>query len=761
MINSMEQDMERQLHSRGIEAEVVVVGAGIAGISAALAAARQGRETVLITDRPIPGGSASSEIRVGPGGADAPVWNRYARETGIVEEIFNHIYYKAQNAGKWRWFYFDQIYFDLLLSQPRLRLFLNTSVFAAETDGQCKITAVKGLQLRSETVFTFSGKMFIDCTGDGTLGFLSGAHFRMGREGKEEFGEYRAPEKPDRGTMGATLLFTSVVCHKPVAYHAPEWAIKVPQLPTFPRIQKYINKMPDGSYYGFWWVEYGGQLDSVHDDGEVLLHLRRLVAGLWDYIKNSGDFPDVEKHEMNWMGYLAGKRESRRLIGPYIATSDDFKNQREFEDAVGYVGWPIDIHPPEGYLSPEEGCGCTHDILPGPADFPFRCIYSVNIPNLLFAGRHPSCTHEALGTLRLIPTTGEMGQAAGIAAAICIENGFFPAELSRQAMPELQRRLLRTDQTIWGRPLREAGDISRTARVSASSEDILENAQREHFRFLKQSVGLILPVEETFEGIYLYLSADAPARATVDFYTCDGVPQNYRAKEKAASSSCTVEKEGWYWFDAPLQGLQGGKIFILLHGESGIRVYYSYRRLTGVLGITCAGTTLGYDSPYEQINGGGYISLLPCFRVKNPRGFYSPQNVNNGFMRVYGALNLWRSAAFDGHGAEWLRLDFDKKHTVSRIELVLNSDLNHKRLQPTIDAVSPELLKDFALYAVTEDGERLLHCQKENFQRFLPVDFPAVEATGVLLKAYGTWGYPHAEVFDLRVYGPAPETAKE
>ena len=140
--------------------------------------------------------------------------------------------------------------------------------------------------------------------------------------------------------------------------------------------------MPDGSFYGFWGLEYGGTLDSIHDDDEVIRHLRKLIYGVWDYIKNSGEYAYVENHEINWIGYLPAKRESRRLLGPYIATSNDFLAQKEFEDKIGYAGWPIDIHPPKGYQTMEPGC--THEFLPGISDIPYRCLYSRNISNLAF-----------------------------------------------------------------------------------------------------------------------------------------------------------------------------------------------------------------------------------------------------------------------------------------------------------------------------------------------------------------------------------------
>ncbi len=368
---------DRALQLQRVHTDVVVAGAGVAGISVALAAARKGMRVVLINDRPILGGAASSEIRVGPGGATHSPFNRYARETGIIEEIFNHIQYKAQQTGTWTWPDFDEVYFDLVLQEKNIQLFLNTTIYRVNSDEEMNITSIEGIMLRAEKCIIFEGNLFVDCTGDGTVGYLAGADYRMGREGKEETQELYAPDEPDEGTMGASLLFTTMYKTSPVTYQAPSWAIKFDELPSFGRLQRSISKLPDGTICGFWWMEYGGQLHSIYDDDKVQLNLRRLVYGIWDYIKNSGDFSGVDNQAIDWIGYLPGKRESRRLMGDYVVTVHDFLQQRHFDDSIGYTGWPIDVHPPEGYRSLEEGC--THYYIPGITDIPMRALYSRNI----------------------------------------------------------------------------------------------------------------------------------------------------------------------------------------------------------------------------------------------------------------------------------------------------------------------------------------------------------------------------------------------
>ncbi|MDR1092690.1 MAG: FAD-dependent oxidoreductase, partial [Clostridiales bacterium] len=435
--------MSANFSKRTVKADIAVIGAGLAGLCAALSAARNGYKVALVTDRSVLGGNASSEIRVNPRGADYAPWNRYARETGIMEEIFNHILARAQRAGQWSWQDFDAVYFDLVFSEKNIALELNTYIHKAEKKGAA-IVAVEGNQSRSETLLRIEADSFIDASGDGTVGRLAGCETRAGTESRHEFGEYYGPEQPEPGTMGTTLLFTGKNVGHKTEFKTPDWAVPFGQTDAAYRIAHSIFPTADGNYGGFWWLECGGDADPIRDDNALSLHLRKAVYGLWGFIKNSGLYPDSECHELDWIGYLGGKRESRRLMGEHIVNSVEIMNQVDYPDNIGYTGWPIDVHPKEGYKSTT--CGCTHYWLPGPANMPARMLISKDVPNLLFAGRCVSATREALGTLRLICTTAVMGQAAGTIAALSLENGKTPGGLVRQNYDVIERRLLKDDQ---------------------------------------------------------------------------------------------------------------------------------------------------------------------------------------------------------------------------------------------------------------------------------------------------------------------------
>lgn len=738
----------REFARKTVEADVVVVGAGPAGLCAALAAARRGAKTVLVTDRPVLGGSASSEVRVTPAGADSAPWNRFARETGIMEELSLRLAHKTELSGIWRWLYYDEMYFDLVYAEPHLDFFLNTTIHAVQCDRPGHIVSVEGIQLRAETIYTFRAAYFIDCSGDGTVGFLAGADYRIGRESKAEYGETHAPEKADGGTMGATLLFSSIDRGHAVPFTAPDWAIDVRELPTLLDPEKGIARnfynQPDAcSFYGLWWAEYGGDIDSIHDDGDVVWHCRRLVYGLWDYIKNSGKFKDVERQELDWIGYLPGKRESRRLLGPTIATAHDFLEQREFTDTIGHCGWPIDIHPPHGYRDPEPAC--THDQTPGVIDIPFGILYSRNVENLLFAGRNVSVSHEGLGTLRVIATTAVMGQAVGEAAALCLEEGVVPAAVHARQMPELQRRLMRGDQSLIGRTLNEPDDLSRRAKVTASSTCLLELSEPEQWQTLTGRYGLILPVEsESLHSIGFQVDPVEETECVFEVFVSDK-PQNYRFAERIGTFRQTVSERGWIDVEINAHPGPGKKLLVVFQTNPKIHLGITRERLTGVLGILAPNVPeLGYRNSFT------WQKTTPVFRTDPVQNIFQPGNVTDGHIRPHGLPHLWASGSLDAGRDAWLQLDFGAATEAGAVELVFNSDLNPRR--HSVTGMIPEVVRDYDVVALTPAGEVTAARVRDNIMRFRRHSFPAVTVTGMRLRIFRTWGCPRAEVFDFRVY---------
>lgn len=432
------------------QADLCVVGGGLAGMSAAIAAARGGAKVVLMHDRPALGGNASSEIRMWICGAHGD----NNRETGIVEEIELENLYRnpAPTYGIW-----DSILYEKVRFQENLTLLLNCSCNDLEMDGE-RIRSIRGWQLTTQTWHKVEAKLFADCSGDSILAPLAGAEFRLGREAAGEFDEDIQPKEADKKTMGMSCLIQARETGRPQTYIPPAWAYKYPSEDDFP------HRAHDHRSTNFWWIELGGEQDSIHDTEEIRDELLKIAYGVWDHIKNHGDH-DAENWILEWVGFLPGKRESRRYVGDYILTQNDVRAQGQFEDLVAYGGWTMDDHHPGGFNYPGEPT--IFHPAPSPFGIPYRCLYSKNIANLFFAGRNISVTHAALSATRVMATCATLGQAVGTAAAIAIRCNLDPRGVYEQKIGELKQRLMDDDCYLpWNR--RSVPQLTQKATLTAS-----------------------------------------------------------------------------------------------------------------------------------------------------------------------------------------------------------------------------------------------------------------------------------------------------
>lgn len=440
--------------------DVAVIGGGAAGMCAAVAAARNGARTVLVQDRPVLGGNSSSEIRVHLNGVNKLKGGLAERETGIIEEILLHNRFNNPQESFTVW---DHVLYDFIDQEPDLELMLNTSAMRAEMDGN-KIVAATCYQLTTETTFTIKADVFIDCSGDGTLAATAGALYRTGREAAAEFNEKYAPPEADGWQMGATLLLSSKDTGRPMPFNPPSFTR------PYRAGESHKGRKLIPFVEGFWWVEVGSKDDIIGEYEDNRHKLMGYAYGAWDYIKNSGHFPEADNYALDWVCSLPGKRESRRFIGDYILCEPDMLGNKQFPDAVAYGGWSLDEHNPGGIENLSEPPSYFHEHFSEVYQIPYRSLYSVNILNLLFAGRNISQTHIALSSSRIMATCALEGQAAGTAAAICHKKGITPRAVGREHISELQEQLLRDDAFIPGRPAADPLDLARSAaRLLASS----------------------------------------------------------------------------------------------------------------------------------------------------------------------------------------------------------------------------------------------------------------------------------------------------
>ncbi|MCP4092071.1 MAG: FAD-dependent oxidoreductase [Planctomycetes bacterium] len=422
--------------------DLVVVGGGVAGTSAAVTAARLGLTVALIQDRPVLGGNASSEVRVWPEGHVNQ--KPFPRVGDVVMELIPDKKGDSANAQGAHVFN-DQRKFDVVGAEPNITLFLEQRVNRAYAS-EWNIEAVLSQHTRTAERNLIRGRWFLDSTGDGAVGFLAGADF----------------DQTDTGHMGASNLWNIQCLCEDEDPLSSELAAAVEEA-TFPRCAWAVDlaakpfpgrtkgstepqtKNPNKPIsLGNWFWENGFDRDPIHDMERIRDQNFRAMYGAWDTIKN------VEKrypaHQLNWVAYIAGKRESRRLLGDVILTAEDLRDNVQFEDGSFPCTWGIDTHFPaaaykEGHEGDEFIADYTHGegyTYQGPYWVPYRCLYSRNIDNLFMAGRDISVTHEALGAVRVMKTTGAMGEIVGMAASLCKRFDCTPRQVYSEHLSELK-----------------------------------------------------------------------------------------------------------------------------------------------------------------------------------------------------------------------------------------------------------------------------------------------------------------------------------
>jgi len=442
--------------------DLVVVGGGLAGTCAAVSAARLGVQVALIQNRPVLGGNNSSEVRVSARGhINLPP---YPALGNLVYEIAASKPGNADPAED----YEDQRKLQVVQAEGNLDLFLNTHADGVEVSGQ-RITAVLATNIRTGRRLRFPAPLFADCTGDATLGFMAGADFRMGRESRADTGEALAPETGDTMTMGASIMWTSRDTGQPTVFPDCPWALQ------FTEDTAQFTRRAD------WNWETGMDLDQVDEFERVRDRGLRAVYGNWAFLKNHPNTRiPFENLALDWVAYVGGKRESRRLLGDVILRQQEIDEGFDYPDAAVTTTWTIDLHYPEETNLQQfpdhafRSIAKHHRIVPYPV--PYRCFYSRNITNLFMAGRNISVTHVALGTVRVMQTTGMMGEVVGMAASLCTKHNCTPRDIYANHLAELQALMTQgvgetppalDDPPAW---LDRAGaNVALQAAVSASS----------------------------------------------------------------------------------------------------------------------------------------------------------------------------------------------------------------------------------------------------------------------------------------------------
>ncbi|WP_130860392.1 FAD-dependent oxidoreductase [Gracilibacillus phocaeensis] len=741
-----------------VKKDITVVGGGLAGVCAAVAAARLGKKVALIQNRPVLGGNSSSEVRVWVVGATKHGVNRYARETGIMGEMFVENQYRNPDGNPYMW---DLIILEKVKAESNIELFLNTDVREIESSGRedsRTIHSVTGWMMGSERHIRFESPVYLDCTGDGLIGFLARAAYRIGREGKSEYNESWAPDQSDEITLGSTILFYTRDEGHPVKYVAPSFAkdITTTSIPE----RRIIRSGDSGCHY--WWIEWGGELDTVHEDARIRDELWSVIYGIWDYIKNSGKF-EAENMTLEWVGAIPGKREYRRFIGDYTLTQNDIVEQVEFADRVAFGGWSIDLHPPGGMYA--EASGSKHLQADGIYHIPFRSLYSKNVDNLLFAGRNISASHVAFGSTRVMATCAVIGEAAGTGAAYAVEKRMTPREIHTHHIKELQQTLLKQDASVIGIKNEQTEDLARQAEITASStcETIQVTHAAETYQ-LEKDVAFLFPVELQMEGIELKVTAKKSTELTIELWDT-GKPQNYIPHHMIDKKTIEVKpgEAEWVAVDIPWHPSERQNAFVIVKENPDVALHRSDQPVTGVLSFEDVGdakTTGLFENEKSSITKWSMKNCVRkpfCFRVQGKTAAYAPAKVTNGLQRPYRGPNLWKSDVMN-KTEEWLTLKWDREVSIRGIHLTWNDDVNEDLINlhhhRTPFDIIPELVKNYEVQVLVDQKWRTVvevdHNRKRKQVHYLN---HTDKTSQCRLVIHETNGSPHAEVVEVRVYG--------
>lgn len=757
--------------------DVVVCGGGLAGVCAAIAAARAGATTCLVQDRPVLGGNSSSEVRVTPHGAAA--FHAYARETGILSELL--IEERAQNHEEifengWTNSVWDMVQYDLVQRTPNLALHLNTTVLGVTVEGR----ALKSVQCRignSEVDLTLEAKVFIDCTGDGTVAAEAGCEWRMGSEGKAEFNEPHAPAVANGDIMGNSLHFRARDMGRPVPFKVPEWAIHHEDASFFYD----QGRLPKEVRGGYWWIEIGVPYDTIHQAEEIRHELTRHTLGVWDWIKNRDPktMKLAENWALDWIGQVPGKRESRRIMGLYLMNEWDIIRCTKHEDEIAFGGWFIDIHTPGGLLAASsepasaEGYSETSDYAArsyaGPYGIPLRILASKDIDNLMMAGRNVSATHCALATVRVMATTALMGEAAGITAAFSAAANVAPAEVIANSAGRVQQRLLREGAFLPNVRNKDEADLARTAIATASSEAVFtgvgpeDRGAHEGLAFWRDQA---VPLREELlqrRGQWLALGGDTlrslrfclsnrtdkPQKVDLRLVRVDHI-WDYRVDGSLefAEGTLDVPAGGHHWItwdlpaDVPLP--PAGYIRVDLLENADVAWH--------VAGAVEPGHVSAFEfSPGKMRRYSSGVTL--ALKADPPLKVYGAANVLTGVTRPHADTNLWRSDATQSL-PQWVQLEWSGPQTIRELHLTFPGHLLREYHAYAPMYRDPQCVRDYDVQTLGEDGEwSTVAAVRDNYQRRNVVTFAApVTTMQIRIVLLATHGDPSAAIYEVRVY---------
>lgn len=705
-----------------IDTDFTVIGGGMAGVCSAIQAARAGIKVCLVQDRPVLGGCGSSEIRVWILGATSHLGNnnRWSREGGIIDELLLENLHRNKEGNA---VIFDTILLDKVKAEKNITLLLNTSAYNASKGTGQTIKTVNAFCSQTSIEYCINSTLFCDASGDGILGFMAGAPFVIGAESRDEFDEKMAPKQEQMELLGHTLFFYSKDAGKPVEYTLPDYA-KNTKI-SDERLGR-VKAGEDG--VRLWWIEYGGTTDTIHGTEDIKWELWSVVYTIWDHIKNSGKFNNVENLTLEWVGTIPGKRESRRFIGHKMLTQKDIVEQRRQDDAISFGGWAIDLHPSEGVFSDDSPCLQYH--AKGIYQIPLGCFLSKGIDNLFLAGRIISASHIAFGSTRVMATSAHGGQAVGAAAAKCIKEGIQPtALLEKEHISKLQDELNEMGHFIPHTPVSTQSALVSSAEINSSSELSLSKISFDGlFKPLTISAAQILPMQKsTSYTITVNVKALKDTVLTSQLRVSDKA-ENYTPNvtlEEVKSTLLKGEQQITLNFEATTPSQQYG--FICFMKNDDIEIEYSHQRISGIVSAFNGKNKAVSNNGKQIVDGDFGIDEFEFWTpARRPEGHniameicpaindFSVKNAINGYTRPWLSSNAWVADINDKNPT--MSFKWQEKQSISTIMLNFDTDFDHP-LESTLMG-HPESRIPFCVekYRIEDAQGNLIHECNNNHQ---------------------------------------------
>lgn len=708
-----------------LSADLAITGGGLAGVCCAITAARQGMKVVIVQDRPVLGGNSSSEVRLWVLGATSHMGNnnRWAREGGIINEILIENAYRNVESNP---LIFDTIVLEKVVEEENITLLLNTAVYELDKLPNGHITSLQAFCSQNSTTYQINAPLFCDASGDGITSFLAGASFRMGAESQQEFGEKFAPTKEYGELLGHSMYFYTKDTGQPVKFVPPSFA-----LTDITKIPRYKQFSASDNGCSLWWIEYGGRLDTVHDTETIKWELWKVIYGVWNHIKNSGNFPEAQNLTLEWVGTIPGKRESRRFEGDYMLKQQDLIEQTTFDDVVAYGGWSIDLHPADGIFSEKPGCSQWHS--KGIYGIPYRCYYSKDIPNLFMAGRIISASHVAFGSSRVMGTCAHGGQAVGMAASLCKKYGVLPADIGKKHIGTLQTLLLKKGQHLPGLSLNDDKDLMRKA-----SEIIGESLKLDHlkndgiWKELIHSSAQMLPISPgKMPQLTVWVMAKKPTSLTVQLrkssknfnHTPDVILEEHQFYLGKGEQALTINFNSSF--------AEHCYAFACFLKNDDVAIASTNQLVTGIVSVfnstNPAVSNYGKQSPTEDIGVEEFEFWCPgrkpnghniAMNIEPAIDLFDVQNLINGIHRPIASPNAW--VAPIGKTTAELRVKWAAQQSIRRIDFSFDCDYDHPMenvLMRQPYAIQPYCATDIEIYS----GNRLVGVIKNNHQAMASV----------------------------------------